>query len=145
LGAPTDEDAAKTGKGIYIYIAPGEDLLVPTYIHSRCPKNIVLKVADKSGVATRQKIHYGAGVIDWNYEGEIVIQVFNPTNKLVFLEFGQGLAQIIPEVIDTSDIEVFYSKQIEEFSEFKNQITRDEFFEGNDKQRGETGFGSTSE
>jgi dUTPase len=143
VGAPTNEEELKENKGVFLYLPAHEDLLIPTYIKARVANNIVLKVTNKSGVATSQKLIVGADTIDSAYEGIIHIHIINSSNATRFIEFGQKLAQIIPIVIDNQEHEVYYDNTIEEFKEFKNFISVEDFYKDHNSSRGEAGFGST--
>jgi dUTPase len=143
VGAPQSEQDLKENKGVFLYLPAHEDIIIPTYIKTRFPKNICLNVANKSGVATNQKLMVGAEIIDSGYEGELLIHVFNMSNTTRFLEFGQKLAQIIPIVIDSNPIEVFYDATIQQFTEFKNTVTEADFFKDHIQREGKEGFGGT--
>jgi dUTPase len=143
VGAPQSEQDLKENKGVFLYLPAHEDIIIPTYIKTRFPKNICLKVANKSGVATNQKLMVGAEIIDSGYEGELLIHVFNMSNTTRFLEFGQKLAQVIPIVIDSNPIEVFYDATVQQFTEFKNTVTEADFFKDHVEREGREGFGST--
>jgi len=140
LGSRMDP-TSDIAKGVYLYVPQGEDILIPTYVSARIPENVVLIMNNKSGVCTNQKLVVGADVIDSSYQGIIYIHVFNPSNTLRFVEFGQKLAQMIPQVFDDQEIEIFYDNQIETFKEYKNFVSRDDFYAGHDSDRGDKGFG----
>jgi len=143
VGAPQNEEEVKNNQGVYLYLPPHEDLLIPTYVKARFPENVVLMITNKSKVATSQKLTIGADTIDSSYEGIIHIHVFNSSNNLRFIEFGQKLAQGVPKVINNKEIEIFYDNSIEAFKEYKNFISVDQFYDGHTNVRGEGGFGST--
>ena len=141
VGAPSNEEEARDNKGIFIYLPPHEDILIPTYVKARFPSNIALQANNKSGVATNQKLGFGAQLIDAAYEGIIHIHVFNNSNSQRFIEFGQKLMQFVPVYIDEKPIEIFYDNSIEEFKEYKNFISVEEFYKDHETHRGEKGFG----
>jgi len=144
LGAPQDEN--NPNKGSFLYVPAGEDILIPSYVSARIPDNIFLHMTDKSGVSTQQKLIIGANTIDSSYTGIIHIHIYNPSNTIRFIQFGQKLAQMVPIVFDNQDIEIFYDNKIEAFKEYKNFVSKEEFFEGHDTTiRGDQGFGSTQE
>ena len=143
VGAPQTEEDLKDNKGVYLYLPPHEDLLIPTYVKTRFPENMCLRISNKSGIATKQKFIVGAEIVDASYEGIIHVHIFNASNALRFIEFGQKIAQAIPIIIDPQNIEVFYDNKIEDFKEFKNFIPVEEFYEGHDTTRKEGAFGST--
>lgn len=139
MGAPMEKD--NLNKGVYIYLPAHEDIVIPMGIKARMPENVCLKVANKSGVASNQKLRYGAEIIDSSYEGEIKIQLFNDSNVIRFIEFGQKLAQLVPVMVDSQPIEIFYDSSNQDFSEYKNTVTVEEFYEGHESERKEKGFG----
>jgi len=141
MGAPQSEEDLKNNKGVFLYIPAHEDIIIPTFVKSRFPKNLCLRVSNKSGVALHQKLIIGAEIIDSSYEGEILIHVFNASNQTRFLEFGQKIAQLIPEIIDNQPIELYYDATLPQFSEFKNTVTESDFYKDHDSHRGEKGFG----
>jgi dUTPase len=142
VGAPKDEKDMENNDGVYLYLPPGEDILIPSYVCSRMDANIVLQVNNKSGVCTNQKLGFGANVIDASYMGMIHIHVINYSNNLRFLSFGQKLVQMIPVIYNDTEIEIFYDESKEAFKQFKNTVTRDTFFEGfSFTDRGDRGFG----
>jgi dUTPase len=141
VGAPQSEKDVKDNRGIFLYLPAHEDLLIPTYLKTRFPENLYLRVANKSGVSVNQKLIAGAGVIDSSYEGEILIHIFNDSNVTRFIEFGQKLVQLIPEMIDTQAIEVYYDSGNELFTEYKNTTSIGLFYEKHDTHRGDKGFG----
>jgi dUTPase len=52
-----------------IYIAPRADIVIPSGICSKFPANLALIANNKSGVATKKKLIFGASVIDTSYQG----------------------------------------------------------------------------
>ena len=143
IGSPKSEEESKAGKGVYLYLPPQEDLLIPTYVHCLLPDNVVLMVTNKSGICTTQKMVVGADTIDPSYQGMIHIHIFNNSHSLRFLECGQKIAQLVPKIFNKEEIEVFYNNQIEEFKEFKNFISVEDFYKDHVSERKSGGFGST--
>jgi dUTPase len=105
---------------------------IPSGVRSRIPVNIALEAQNKSGVATKHGLVYGASTVDSSYKGIIHISVINTTTEEVELPLGMKLIQFIPRVIDPDDIEVCDDMTLEEF------YTDFEF-----NNRGEGAFGST--
>jgi dUTPase len=141
MGAPQSEEDLKNNKGVFLYLPAHEDVVIPTFVKTRFPDNLYLRVSNKSGVALHQKLTVGAEVIDSSYEGEILIHVFNSSNQTRFLEFGQKLAQLVPEVIDVQPIEIFYDATVPQFSQFKNTVAEGEFYSNHKTHRADAGFG----
>lgn len=105
---------------------------IPSGIRSYISPNVALEAQNKSGIATKHGLVYGASVVDANYQGIIHISLINTTDEPVFLPLGMKAVQFIPRFIDVSPIEVVDNVSIEEFYkdfEFSN--------------RGEGAFGST--
>lgn len=105
---------------------------IPSGVRSRIPVNIALEAQNKSGIATKLGLVYGASTVDSSYKGIIHISVINTTTEEIDLPLGMKLVQFIPRVIDPDDIEVHDNMTLEEFYadfEFDN--------------RGEGAFGST--
>lgn len=142
---PLTEEEFKNdpNKAGFIVLPAHEDLLIPTYVKSRIPEGMYIRMANKSGVCTKQKLIVGAEVIDSTYEGIIHIHVFNNSNSSRIIEFGQKLAQGVPEKYCADDLDVWYDSSIEKFKDMKNQTTAEEFYKDHNSARGEGGFGST--
>ena len=96
---PTQAYGSPAGMDLYAV----EDIHLPPYgrdkvftgIIARLPPNSYGRIAPKSGLALRQGIDVLAGVIDQDYEGEIIIVLYNTTNVHVHLKEGQAIAQLI--------------------------------------------------
>lgn len=146
IGSPIEksEDGKEPGQndGLYLYIAPHEDLLIPTYLKARFPDNMYLRCANKSGRCTKQKLIVGADTIDASYEGIIHVHVFNASNSMRFIQFGQSIAQFIPTLIDNSEIDVWYDEKNPLFKDLKQQTSEEKFYEGHVTERGDKGFGA---
>lgn len=107
---------------------------IPSGIRSFIPVNEALEAQNKSGIATKYGLVYGATTIDANYQGIIHISLINTTNKTVELPLGMKVIQFIPRLIDTSAIEVFNG----------DDISMEEFYKDFEfSNRGEGAFGST--
>lgn len=117
---------------VVIHITPHGRVNIPSGIRSRINNNVALEAHNKSGIATKHGLVFGASTVDSNYQGIIHISLINTTNKAVELPLGMKVVQFIPRLIDTSPIEVYDNVSFEEF--YKD-------FEFNN--RGEGAFGST--
>jgi len=140
VGAPQSEKDLQENKGVYLYLPPHEDIVIPTYVKSRFPENMCLRISNKSGVATKQKFIVGAEIVDASYEGIIHVHIFNASNAMRFIEFGQKIAQAIPIIIDPQNIEIYFDSTIEGFKEAPNKVTIEEFYENHATDRGDKGF-----
>ena len=76
-------------------IDPGCSALVPTGIKVNIPNDTMLQVCNKSSIASKKGLLVGAEIIDFDYQGEIFINVWNVSNKTVSLSSGTKLAQLI--------------------------------------------------
>lgn len=139
VGAPDPSD--NDNEGVFIYVPPHSDILIPTYVKALIPDNEVLMMTNKSSVATKHKLVVGADTIDSSYEGIIHVHLINSSNTMRFIGFGDKICQGVPIVIDNEKIEVYYDESIEKFSEYKNTTTVEKFYEGHNSDRGEKGFG----
>jgi len=106
-----------------VSIEPGHRTLVNTGISIQLPEETYGRIAPRSGLAWKEGITVGAGVVDRDYTGEIKVLLFNQGSELVTLSKGSRVAQLIPEK--------YHSASLKEV----NQITSTE--------RNSQGFGST--
>ena len=116
----------------FIRIAPHGRVNIPSGVRSRIEPNVALEANNKSGIATKHGLVYGASVVDANYKGIIHVSLINTTTNIVELPLGAKAVQFIPRLIDISPIEVYNNMSLDEFYkdfEFSN--------------RGEGAFGST--
>jgi dUTPase len=60
----------------------------------------------------RSNFIIGAGVVDQNYQGEIIFKIFNPTNEPVTFIRGQQIGQMIFIPIIRPDIAVYSLEEI---------------------------------
>jgi len=114
---------------IDINITPNTRKLIPTGIsiswEGKDAQKYYLRVAPRSGLSVKNNIDIGAGVIDYDYRGEIFICFINNHNTNTYtVKKGDRIAQLILTKID-------------HFTEI-NEV---EFHE--ETQRGVNGFGST--
>jgi dUTP pyrophosphatase len=97
--------------------------LVKTDIQIQLPTGTYGRVAPRSGLALKNKIDVGAGVIDEDYRGNVGVILFNHGDVDFEIEVGDRIAQLIcekiayPEAVEVESLE--------------------------DSERGEGGFGST--
>lgn len=118
--------------GWYIIVPEHGRVNIPSGVRSRIEPNVALEAQNKSGIATKHGLVYGAATVDANYQGIIHISLINTTNRAVKLPLGSKAVQFIPRIIDTSVVEVYEDVSFEDFYadfEFSN--------------RGEGAFGST--
>ena len=116
----------------FIRIAPHGRANIPSGVRSRISPNIALEAQNKSGIATKHGLVYGAATIDASYKGIIHISVINTTSNYVMLPVGMKIMQFLPRLISVEEVDVCTTGTVEEFYkdfEFTN--------------RGEGAFGST--
>ena len=117
---------------VVIRIMPHGRANIPSGIRSRICVNVALEAHNKSGIATKLGLVFGASTVDASYQGIIHISLINTTNKSVDLPLGMKVVQFIPRIIDISEIEVYDNMTLEEFyKDFEHT------------NRGEGAFGST--
>jgi dUTP pyrophosphatase len=97
--------------------------LISTGISIKLPVGVYGRIAPRSGLAVKNGIHVGAGVIDRDYRGEIKVLLFNLSNETFRVNPGDRIAQLICEHYETPPIKV-----VDELDS---------------TERGEGGFGST--
>lgn len=115
-----------------IRIKPHGRVNIPSGIRSRICVNVALEAHNKSGIATKHGLVFGASTVDASYQGIIHISLINTTNKEVELPLGMKAVQFIPRIIDISDIKVYDNMSFEDFyKDFEHT------------NRGEGAFGST--
>ena len=87
-------------------------------------KNYYLRIAPRSGLSVKNNIDIGAGVVDYDYRGELFVCFINNGNSDYSINKGDRIAQAILEKINRFDI-------IQEVNNLEGT------------NRGEGGFGST--
>ena len=115
-----------------IKIMPHGRANIPSGVRSFIPRNVALEAQNKSGIATKYGLIYGAAVVDANYQGLIHLSMINTTSHVVEIPLGMKIVQFLPRIIDISPIEVY------------NNVSLDEFYKDFEfSNRGEGAFGST--
>ena len=107
-------------------ILPGKRAVIPTGVAIELPEGVYGRIAPRSGLAVKNGIQIGAGVVDPDYTGELKVVLFNcdPQNPYV-VKPGYRIAQLVLERFMVADVEVVDCVQ--------------------ETQRGEGGFGSTGQ
>lgn len=108
-----------------VTIAPGKAALIHTGIAAEIPEGYVGLIFARSGLATKRGLAPSnkVGVIDADYRGEIMVSLYNQSDKDQTVEAGERVAQmaIVP----------FLHAEFEEVDELSDTV------------RGSGGFGST--
>ena len=80
-------------------IPPHSQLLIPTQIKLQNPLGHYGRLASKSGLAILHQLHVGAGIIDPDYMGEIMVLLINTASHVHSIVRGDPIAQLILCVI----------------------------------------------
>lgn len=115
-----------------IEIEPHAKILIPSGIHVNLPEGIFLKAENKSGIASKRGLIFGASVVDYDYEGEIHINLINTTNNNIIIQAGEKIVQFVP----------FFQPYMKDAIEYNSL---DELYKGKKSARGAGGFGSSGE
>jgi dUTP pyrophosphatase len=97
--------------------------LVKTDLAIAIPENTYARIAPRSGLAWKNFIDTGAGVVDYDYRGNVGVILFNHGESDFEVKRGDRIAQLILERISMAEVE-----------------ETEELFE---TSRGAGGFGST--
>jgi len=127
--APTKGSIRAAGFDLYSaydYVIPAKGKgMCATDIQVAIPDGCYGRVAPRSGLAVKNFIDVGAGVVDSDYRGNVQIVLFNFGESEFVVKRGDRVAQLICEKIELPDLE----------EEKENELTETE--------RGGNGFGST--
>lgn len=104
-------------------IEAGDKAMVPTDLSIAVPAGTYGRVAPRSGLAVKNFIDVGAGVIDEDYRGPVNVVLFNFGKSAFEIKQGDRIAQLVLEKI--SNAQVFECENLDE------------------TERGTGGFGST--
>jgi deoxyuridine 5'-triphosphate nucleotidohydrolase len=104
-------------------IEPRDRCLVKTDVAVGIPADCYARIAARSGLAIKQGILVGGGVVDKDYVGGIGAVLFNHTDIPFVIRRGDRVAQLILEKIHYADISIVDSLESTE--------------------RGDKGYGST--
>ena len=100
-------------------------VLVSTGLAFAIPTGNYGRIAPRSGLAVKNSINVGAGVIDSDYRGEVRVLLFNHGDVDFVISEGDRIAQLIIEKYTPTEL-----VEVETLGE---------------TQRGEGGFGSTGQ
>ena len=105
INAVTPTRATEGSIGLDFYsaadyiIPPHSQLLIPTQIKLQIPLGHYGRLASKSGLAILHQLHVGAGVIDPDYTGEIMVLLINTASCVHPIKKGDPIAQLILEKV----------------------------------------------
>jgi len=127
--APTRGSAVAAGYDLYaaedMVIEAGKRACVKTDIQIEVPDGTYGRVAPRSGLAAKHGIDVGAGVIDKDYRGNVMVLLFNFGESAFNVGRGDRIAQLVLEKISMAELEELPSLD--------------------ETDRGEGGFGSTGQ
>jgi len=103
-------------------------LLIPSGLHVHFEKGFVLKLCNKSGIASKKGLDSVGDIIDADYQGEFHFHVVNTTDRVQEIKLGEKLLQglLLPVSLE-------HTREISTLEELYPEGT----------ERGEGGFGST--
>jgi dUTP pyrophosphatase len=97
--APTRGSQYAAGLDLYASIAgvvlPQQRLLVPLDISIQLPVGTYGHILPRSGLALKQGIHIGAGVIDEDYRGNVGVLLMNLGDQPFTFQAGDRIAQMV--------------------------------------------------
>ena len=106
---PTKGSEHAAGYDLYsieqIIIPPNSKALVSTGISMAIPVGNYGRVAPRSGLACKNFIDVGAGVVDADYRGEVKVLLFNFAKEEFKVGVGDRIAQLIIEKYTRTEIE----------------------------------------
>jgi dUTP pyrophosphatase len=85
-------------------IKPLGKVKVHTGICIELSRNHYGRIAPRSGLAWKHFIDVGAGVIDEDYRGELIVILYNFSNKIFKINSGNKIAQLIIQQYETPTI-----------------------------------------
>ncbi|XP_030767165.1 deoxyuridine 5'-triphosphate nucleotidohydrolase-like [Sitophilus oryzae] len=109
---------------VYSITVPARDkALINTGLKFELPSGCYGRIAPRSGLASKNGINVGAGIIDQDYRGIVMVLLFNHSSEDFQVNVGDRIAQLICE-------HIHYPELVEE-----KELTHTE--------RNTNGFGST--
>lgn len=86
-------------------VLAGGKAIVFTGISIACPEGTYARIAPRSGLAVKNHIDVGAGVVDSDYRGEVGVVLFNLSSTQDFVvNVGDRIAQLVLEKIMIADV-----------------------------------------
>ena len=122
-------------KDDYIIIPAHSRIMIPSGIKSRMhAPGRALIANNKSGVATKHGLVYGAAVVDYTYKGEIHLSLINTSMLEIKITPGMKILQFLETPVFVSEVEIV---------ENPTEVGDGDFYDGLQDDRGADGFGST--
>jgi dUTP pyrophosphatase len=98
---PTRGSDGAAGYDLYstenVVILPNKRATVGTGLSIEIPDGTYARIAPRSGLAVKNGIQVGAGVVDGDYRGEVRVVLFNHDEKPYVIKPGYRIAQLILE------------------------------------------------
>ncbi len=130
---PTKNNAADAGYDLYAFepctIPAWGKAIVSTQISVGLPVGTYGRIASRSGLSAKNDLEVGAGVIDYNYRGEVKVILRNFSDVAYQVQRGDRIAQLILEQYKNCMI-----KQVSKISDIVGASAR-----------GAAGFGSSGQ
>ena len=129
----TDKSAGYDIKACETVLIPARSKqTVKTGLRVEFPVGVYGRLASRSGLAVKHGIEVGAGVIDEDYEGELMVLLWNHSDCDFKVEKGDRICQFIPH--GEIRVKVFIKNKVGEVGRPLNVVR---------SNRGVSGFGST--
>ncbi len=115
-----------------VVLAPGESVMIDSGIKVEVPFGYMGMFCNKSGIASKKNIIFGAHIVDSYYSGNVIINLHNIGNKNEEINAGDKIIQMVLVPIVPA---------------IPEEVTEDSLYEGLyiETVRGEKGFGATGE
>jgi dUTP pyrophosphatase len=105
---PTRATKGSVGYDLYAsqntFVGPRGRAVIPTGLIICVPPRHYGRVAPRSGLAVKDGIDVGAGVIDPDYRGAVGVVLFNHSDTEFYVKKGDRIAQLILEKASTPDV-----------------------------------------
>ena len=137
----------ETGEN-YFLLPPHSRIMIPSGIKLRmATPGRALIAGNKSGIATKHGLVFGAEIADYTYKGEIHLSLINTSTKNVRIYENMKIIQFIETPIFNSIVEVEESFYVYPGPNNKSDEpispAEEKFYEGLQNDRGTGGFGSS--
>mmetsp|Transcript_58520 Transcript_58520/g.104052 ORF Transcript_58520/g.104052 Transcript_58520/m.104052 type:complete len:366 (+) Transcript_58520:136-1233(+) len=82
-----------------VVVPAGGKAIIKTGLSIAIPRNTYARIAPRSGLAVKKMIQVGAGVVDYDYRGEVGVVLFNHGKEDFSVAQGDRVAQLVLERI----------------------------------------------
>ena len=80
-------------------VKAGGKAIVMTGLSIAIPSGTYARIAPRSGLAAKKMIQVGAGVVDYDYRGEVGVVLFNHGSEDFEIAVGDRVAQLVLEKV----------------------------------------------